>query len=170
MKSLERYNDFISNLQKTKGELLTEKDKHERQLSIFQNELEAATLMSDSNRIKKAQQGIEILTEKLNLVNSKIGDLDETPYLLDILFEAEDLLGQYQEQATTQWQKVVEARINLLKELEFLGKIKRESEVVSWSTKDIMQKLRRNPLEVVKFGYNKNLFCIDLPIITKYLG
>lgn len=170
LQSLVRYREFIDNLESTKGVYLDERDKHERHLFIFKNELEAAQLMQDDLRIEKAKAGIELIQSKIDDVNLKIGDLNIEPLAMAVIDEANDKLSELNEKASCLWQSMLEARIEFMKKLEMLGNIKRESENLAHSCNGPCAVLNRQllTLKSVKFSGQHQLI-VDLPLLNKLL-
>lgn len=170
LQSIVKYREFMNDLEINKGALLTEKEQHERHLFIFQNELQAATLMEDENRIEKAKQGIELIQKKIDDVNEKIGELNITPLAQAVISEANDKLSEMNQEATALWQSMIEARIEFMKKLSALGELKRESEILAHSTNGASSFLKIQPLtlKVIRYSGQHQLVC-DLPLLNKLL-
>jgi hypothetical protein len=170
LQSLVRYREFIDNLESTKGVYLDERDKHERHLFIFKNELEAATLMEDDLRIEKANAGIKLIQSKIDAVNEQIGELNIEPLAMACIDECNDKLSELNEKAAYLWQSMLESRIEYLKKLEMLGNVKRESEILAHSCNGPCGVLNRQLLTMKSVKYSgQHQLVVDLPLLNKLL-
>jgi hypothetical protein len=169
MESLKRYNDYCASFQANKDKLLADKAINERHLTLFQSELETAQLLNDKARIDKAQKGVDLVSKRLDVVLKDLESMDSRPLAEQVLSESEELMGQLNQAVDQQWQRAREKRIEFLRELEELGRLRRQSQELSWATQAAMLDLNRNPLEEIRFGVNRLDFIVDQDLVDKYL-
>jgi hypothetical protein len=169
MESLKKYNSYCASFQERKKALEEEQAKHKRHLSVFSSELETASLLQDAGRIAKAQAGVDLLTQRLSGVKEELSETDSKPLAEQVLLESEELMGQLNQAVQGQWQRAREKRIEFLRELEELGRLRRQSAELSWATQSAMRDLNRNPLSEIRFGVNRLEFLVSQELVDKYL-
>jgi hypothetical protein len=169
VESLKKYSDYCSSFNDRKAELEAEREKHARHLALFSAELETAQLLNDKPRIATANKGVAMVTEQLAKVNNDLESMNTKPLAHAVLLESEEVLTQLNQVVEQQWQRAREKRIEFLRELEELGKLRRQSQHISWATRSAMLDLRRNPLEEIRYGTNRFEFLVEQGTIDKYL-
>jgi hypothetical protein len=169
MESLKKYSEYCQSFHVNKEKLIGEQTKYQRQLDLFSQELETALLLDDKDRISKAQKGVNLVTERLNQVNNDLASMNTKPLAHAVLIEGEEVLTQLNQVVEQQWQRAREKRIEFLRELEELGRLRRQSQQLSWATRSAMLDLRRNPLEEIRYGANRFEFLVGQVLLDRYL-
>jgi hypothetical protein len=169
MKSLEQFNQIKNNLSSNIQNLEEQKVKFQRQLAHFVEGLESGQTVGDKELIKKSQQGINILEEKLHLIDSQLNNLNLVPYAQNVIDEAETMLSDLHEKVQQQWEKIISKRIEFLKSLEEMGKLRRKAQEVCWATSEPARVLRMNPLPYPGISGQHQLI-VPLDHINKLIG
>jgi hypothetical protein len=150
MQSYKIYKEFMANLGQVKEALRAEITQLENQLSIFQNEFEAATLMQDDKRQTEASKRMKLSKMKLTHAREKLNNLEIKPLAEQVFAEGEKVLLELSEQLSLQFTKAIEARELYLREIRKLAEIRSRSMDVHNMTIDCAVHLRRNALAPIQ--------------------
>jgi len=168
LQSLEKYNKTATSLQANQGALKAERDKLQRQLAYFQDQLEMAKTIESKEDITKCESGITIVSGKLKEVETQLDQGILVTLAQGVIDEAEQEIGKLHNQIQDQWEIIIKARVQYLEELKQLGKLRKETQAICWQTHGVSQALRRNPLPMP--GVNgQHQFVVDLQHINQLI-
>jgi len=144
LESLDKYIEKERSLTSTLESLTKEKEKLTRQLIHFQQQLELQETIEDKEGIKNCIKAIGIISAKLDKVNEELNNTKLEPYAEAVLSECDEKVADLKDKMNSQWEAVINKRIEFSGELKKMGEIRRELFNVVYSTNGASRTLKRN--------------------------